>query len=53
LANGGDKMTFFSNPIKIESLNHAIRDVIIEYFIEENTKGNKLSSKLDKRIYYE
>jgi 2',3'-cyclic-nucleotide 2'-phosphodiesterase (5'-nucleotidase family) len=53
LANGGDKMTFFNNPIKIETLNHAIRDVIIEYFIEENIKGNKLGSKLDKRIYYE
>lgn len=53
LANGGDKMIFFSNAIKVEPLNHMIRDVIIEYFIEENNKGNKLSTKLDKRIYYE
>ncbi len=53
LANGGDKMIFFNNPIKVELLNHQIRDAIIEYFIEENNKGNKLRSKLDKRIYYE
>lgn len=53
LANGGDKMIFFSNAIKTELLGQKIRDVIIEYFIEENAKGNILNSKLDKRIYYE
>ena len=53
LANGGDKMFFFNNAIKTEVLGHKIRDVIIEYIIEENAKGNKLNSKLDKRIYYE
>jgi len=53
LANGGDKMFFFNNAIKTEVLGHKIRDAIIEYIIEENAKGNKLNSMLDKRIYYE
>jgi 2',3'-cyclic-nucleotide 2'-phosphodiesterase (5'-nucleotidase family) len=53
LANGGDKMFFFNNPIKTEEVNQLVRDMIIEYFIEENNKGNKLDAKLDKRIYYE
>ena len=53
LANGGDKMVFFNNAIKVESLGHQIRDAIIEYIIEENNKGKMMNSKLDKRIYYE
>jgi len=53
LAYGGDKMYFFKNAIKIEPLDRLIRDIIIEYCIEENNKGNKLNSQLDKRIYYE
>jgi 2',3'-cyclic-nucleotide 2'-phosphodiesterase (5'-nucleotidase family) len=52
-ANGGDKMKFFDNPVKREDLTLKLRDAIIEYVKEENTKGNTLKAKLDKRIYYE
>jgi 2',3'-cyclic-nucleotide 2'-phosphodiesterase (5'-nucleotidase family) len=53
LANGGDKMIFFNNPLKRVSLNLKVRDAIIEYMFEETKKGNKLKSKLDSRIYFE
>ena len=52
LANGGDKMSFFLNPIKIEPLGIKLRDAIIQYIIEENEKGNKLNASLDERIKY-
>jgi len=50
LANGGDNMSFFSKPIKIEPLNIKLRDAIIKYCESENRKGNKLTSVLDDRI---
>jgi len=53
LANGGDKMNFFLNPAKIETLGVKLRDAIIEYCISENRKGNKLVGKLDGRISFE
>jgi 2',3'-cyclic-nucleotide 2'-phosphodiesterase (5'-nucleotidase family) len=53
LANGGDKMKFFKNPLKTENLNIKLRDAILEYAAEENKKGDTLKSKLDNRIYYE
>jgi 2',3'-cyclic-nucleotide 2'-phosphodiesterase (5'-nucleotidase family) len=53
LANGGDKMKFFNDPIKREALGVKVRDAIIIYIKEENEKGNTLKAKLDKRIYYE
>lgn len=53
LANGGDKMHFFDDPILLENLKIKIRDAIISYVTEENKKGNKLKSALDKRVYYE
>lgn len=53
LSGGGDKMSFFNDPIKIENLNEKLRDAIIEYMKEEHKKGNLLNSKLDQRIYYE
>lgn len=53
LANGGDKMNFFKNPPKSETLNLLVRDAIIAYVVAENKKGNKLKSELDKRVYYE
>lgn len=51
LANGGDKMSFFKNPIQTESLGVLLRDAIIEYMVEESKKGRTLSAKLDGRIY--
>jgi len=53
LANGGDKMTFFNDPLNKESLGIKIRDAIIEYMTEENKNGRTLKSQLDKRIYFE
>ena len=51
LANGGDKMIFFKNPLQMEVLNVLLRDAIIEYMVEENKQGRKLTAKLDGRIY--
>ncbi|HET6243953.1 MAG: 5'-nucleotidase C-terminal domain-containing protein [Bacteroidetes bacterium] len=53
LAAGGDKMSFFNEPVRMENLNKKLRDAIIEYMKEENGKGNRLKSKLDQRIYHE
>lgn len=53
LAQGGDNMIFFQNPIKLESTNIKLRDAIIEYCISEHKKENQLSSKLDGRIRFE
>lgn len=52
LAAGGDKMDFFSNPVAIEPLNYKVRDAIIDYMLDSSAMGKKLSSSLDKRIYY-
>jgi 2',3'-cyclic-nucleotide 2'-phosphodiesterase (5'-nucleotidase family) len=51
LANGGDKMIFFKNPLETEVLGVLLRDAIIEYMTEENKKGKTLTAKLDGRIY--
>ena len=53
LANGGDNMNFFLNPISIEPLNIKLRDAIIQHCISENKKGNQLVGKLDGRITFE
>jgi 5'-nucleotidase len=50
LANGGDKMNFFLNPIKTEPVGIKLRDAIIQYCISENKKGNQLVGKLDNRL---
>lgn len=53
LANGGDNMKFFLNPIKIEPVGIKLRDAIILYCIQENKKGKQLTGKLDGRINFE
>ena len=53
LANGGDNMKFFLDPIKIESLGIKLRDAIIQHCMEEHKKGNQLTGKLDGRITFE
>jgi len=50
LAYGGDKMKFFKDPLKFETVGHKLRDAIIEYMIEETEKGNTLNPVLDGRI---
>lgn len=52
LANGGDKMNFFLDPIKTEKLGVKLRDAIIEYVIKENDKGDRLNAIKDQRISY-
>jgi len=52
LANGGDKMYFFVNPVKIEKLGIKLRDAIIQHIEVEKEKGNKINASLDKRIEY-
>lgn len=53
LANGGDKMDFFKNPVKIQTTGILIRDAIMDYCIAETKQGHTLSAKLDGRFYYE
>lgn len=50
LANGGDNMKFFLNPIKTEKVGIKLRDAIIQYCIEQNKEGKQLVGKLDDRI---
>lgn len=53
LANGGDKMDFFKNPIKIQTTGVLIRNAILEHCIQETKQGRTLTAKLDGRFYYE
>lgn len=53
LANGGDKMNFFLNPIKTEKVGIKLRDAIIQYCIEQNRQGKELTGKIEGRIVYE
>lgn len=53
LAKGGDKMTFFANPIKYEKVGIKLRDAIIEYCKQQNKQGKQLTGKLDGRISFE
>lgn len=53
LANGGDNMKFFLNPIKYDKVGIKLRDAIIQYCIEQHQQGKQLESKLDNRIVFE
>ena len=53
LANGGDKMDFFKNPVAITTTGIKIRDAILDYCTAQTSAGKTLSSKLDGRFYYE
>ncbi|MBL4657589.1 MAG: 5'-nucleotidase C-terminal domain-containing protein [Flavobacteriales bacterium] len=50
LAEGGDKMRFFLDPIKRDNLVHKLRDAIIEYVEEKGQQGEVITAKLDGRI---
>ena len=52
LASGGDKMKFFKDPLRIDTVHYKIRNAIIDFMKEENSKGRKLNYKKDGRIYY-
>ncbi len=53
LAAGGDKMSFFSNPLKTDTLHYKLRDAIIDHLKELKANGTKMTAKLDGRVYYE
>jgi 2',3'-cyclic-nucleotide 2'-phosphodiesterase (5'-nucleotidase family) len=53
LANGGNDMDFFLNPVSRLDLDLKVRDAIIEYLQKEKKNGRKINAVLDKRIYYE
>lgn len=50
LINGGDKMDFFKNPVRVIFLKKLLRDVLIDYCKTETKKGKTLTGKKDGRI---
>ena len=52
LSGGGDKMTFFNNPIKITYTKLKLRDVLIEHMKELKKNNITLTAAFDKRVYY-
>ena len=53
LANGGDKMDFFKNPVNMQTTGILIRNAILDHCIAETKTGNTLTSQLDGRFFYE
>jgi len=53
LANGGDRMNFFLNPINAEPVGIKLRDAIIRFCKEQHKNGNQLTGKIDGRITFE
>jgi 2',3'-cyclic-nucleotide 2'-phosphodiesterase (5'-nucleotidase family) len=53
LAAGGDKYTFFKDPLYTDTVNYLLRDVIIDQIKSLSASGKKISSKKDGRIIYE
>jgi len=53
LAEGGDRMFFFSEPLQRIETSYGIRDAIINYIVKHHKTGRKINSQLDKRIYIE
>ena len=49
LQNGGDRMYFFKDPIKLTKLDYKIRDAIVDYFKKVDT----LKTVIDKRVIIE
>lgn len=48
LQQGGDNMTFFSNPEHLYKLDYKLRNTLIDYF----KNGDRISPNLDKRLQY-
>lgn len=53
LANGGDNMTFFANPIKYEKVGIKLRDAIIQYCKEQHQQDKQLKGVIDNRIVFQ
>lgn len=52
LANGGDKMSFFLNPLNREALDVKLRDAIIEHIAAEKAANRTLTATIEGRISY-
>lgn len=52
LAEGGDRMRFFLDPLNTEMVGMRIRDAIILFMERETASGKELFSELDGRIYF-
>lgn len=50
LANGGDRMTFFQDPISRVNLDLKLRDAIIDHFENIGSSGQNLRPVIDGRI---
>jgi 2',3'-cyclic-nucleotide 2'-phosphodiesterase (5'-nucleotidase family) len=50
LADGGDKMTFFKNPIEIVKTGILIREAMIEHIKSETKNGRTINSNTEERI---
>ncbi|MDD3877808.1 MAG: 5'-nucleotidase [Bacteroidales bacterium] len=53
LANGGDHLVFFENPISTLETTYYVRDAIINYILKITEAGEKIYVELDNRIYFE
>jgi len=50
IAGGGDGLNSFKSPIESKILGLKVRDALILYIKETHAAGEKISSKLDKRV---
>lgn len=53
LSGGGDKMSFFANPVSVKTSGIKIRDALIDHCKQQTVKGKQITAVLDGRIYYE
>ncbi len=51
LSLGGDRMTFFLEPVSYELLGMQIRDAILLHMKKQTLQGKEIFSKLDGRLY--
>jgi len=50
IAGGGDGLNSFKNPVSAKILGLKVRDALILYIKEKQAAGDKISSKLDRRV---
>ena len=50
LANNGDKMSFFSKPILLETTGYKLRDALIDEFTQLGLEGKSLNPRTDGRL---
>jgi len=53
LAEGGDDMRFFNNPLQKIELKQKIREAIIEFLRRTTAEGKTIDARTDNRVYYE